>query len=640
MGESGVCSADERSLMRGITGFGPLLREGFDLLFEGSGLTKSGYGNASQINPSSRAFPGVDGTLCMTADTGSSSHSGGGDHPEPHHRFFELLRPERADVVVILLFSIVSGVLLLATPLAVDAVVNNIAFGGQQRVYVQALVVLSIALFAFLALLAVLRGAQHHVMEIIQRRIFLRITADLAYRLPRTETVALEQTLGPELVNRFFEVITVQKGSSLLLLEGINVILAAFIGLLVLGFYHPFLLAFDLVLIVALAFVIFVMGRGAVRTSIRESYAKHAVAGWLEQIVLFPLLFKNRGAAELALRRADQLGREYLDARRAHFRVLLPQICGLLTLQALASAALLTIGGALVLSGELTLGQLVASELIVGATLASVAKFGKHLESWYDAMAAVDKLGYLADLPIEREHGELPTNRSGPAEVELRQLTFGFYPSRPLFQNLSLRFRPGGRVAVVAAAGSGASTLLDILYGLRPPQQGMVLIDGLDVRHWDLAALRQQVSLVRGVDIVDGTIAENVRLGRDDVSLDDVRRALECVGLIEAVLKFPDGLDTRLRPGGRPLSSTQRIRLVLARAIIGRPRLLLLDELLEGLDPQTVAELETYLFEPSNPWTLVLVTRDPDLVKHCDEVVNLGAAQLSPSPGDRPTDAS
>jgi ABC-type multidrug transport system fused ATPase/permease subunit len=263
-----------------------------------------------------------------------------------------------------------------------------------------------------------------------------------------------------------------------------------------------------------------------------------------------------------------------------------------------------------------------------------VAKFGKHLESWYDAMAAVDKLGYLTDLPIEREHGELPAARSGPIEVDLRQLSFGYYSSRPLFQNLSLRFRPGGRVAVVAAAGSGASTLLDILYGLRLPQEGMALIDGLDVRHWDLVALREQVALVRGVDIVDGTIAENVRLGREDIGFDDVRRALECVGLIEAVSKLPEGLDTRLRPGGRPLSSTQRIRLVLARAIIGRPRLLLLDELLEGLDPQTVAELEKYLFEPSNPWTLVLVTRDPELVKHCDEVVHLTVPQTSRSPGD------
>lgn len=564
-----------------------------------------------------------------TRQDSAGGHSGGHDHPAPHRRLFALLRPERADVLVLLAFSIINGVLLLATPLAVDAVVNNIAFGGQEQVYVQALLLLAFALFVFLALLAVLRGAQHYVMEIIQRRLFLRIMADLAYRLPRVQAAVLEQSTGPELVNRFFEITTVQKSSALLLLQGINVMLSALIGLAVLGFYHPFLLAFDLVLVAALVFVIFFMGRGAVATSIRESYAKHAVAAWLEQIALFPLLFKSRGAADLALQRADALGREYLDARRAHYRILLRQIAGLLTLQAVASAALLTIGGALVLRGELTLGQLVASELIVAAIVSSVAKFDKQLESWYDAMASVDKLGYLADLPIEREHGELPTRRGGPVELELRHVAFGYDPDRPLFSDLSLRFRPGARIAVVSAAGYGASTLLDLVYGLHSPRQGMVLIDGLDLRHWDLEALRREVALVRGTEIVGGTIAENVRLGRGDVSLDEVRLALEGVGLMPAVLQFPDGLDTRLKPGGRPLSSTQRTRLVLARAIIGRPRLLLLDELLEGLDLETVTELETYLFRQDSPWTLVLVTRDPDLIQHCDEVVRLGECHLS-----------
>jgi putative ABC transport system ATP-binding protein len=565
----------------------------------------------------------------MTANDAAHPSHGPGAALPPHRRFFGLLQPERADVVVIILFSIINGVLLLATPLAVDAVVNNIAFGGRQGVYVQALVIISVALFAFLLFVAVLRGAQHYVMEIIQRRLFLRMTADLAYRLPRTETAALDQTSGPELVNRFFEVITLQKTSSLLLLEGINVILGMFIGLLVLGFYHPYLLAFDLVLVAALAAIIFLMGRGAVPTSVRESHAKHAVAGWLEQVALLPLLFKSRGASEFALQRADTLGAEYLEARRAHFRVLLRQIVGLLALQAIASGALLVIGGLLVLHGELTLGQLVASELIVGAIVASVAKFGKHLESWYDAMAATDKLGFLADLPVESGQGEVPAARPGPAEVELKQVSFGYDPARPVLREISLRLPPGARVAVVSAAGHGASTLLDLLYGLRRPQQGMVLIDGLDARHWDRDALRRQVALVRGTEIVEGTIAENVRLGRADLTLDDVRRALECVGLIQTVLAFPDGLETRLKFGGRPLSSTQRIRLVLARAIIGRPRLLLLDELLEGLDLQTVAELEKYLFAPENPWTLVLVTRDADLVKRCDAVLRLGECHLT-----------
>jgi ABC-type bacteriocin/lantibiotic exporter with double-glycine peptidase domain len=563
-------------------------------------------------------------------ESNSHSHHGGSPHahPPPHRRFFALLRPERADIWIIFVFSVVNGILLLATPLAVDAVVNNIAFGGQERVYLQALVILSVALFAFLALVAVIRAAQFYTMEIIQRRLFVRVSADLAYRLPRVQTTALEQTMGPELINRFFDVVTVQKSSSYLLLEGINLALATFISLVVLGFYHPFLLAFDLVLAAALAFVIFVLGRGAVRTSISESYAKHGVAGWLEQVAMFPFLFKGRGAAELAAARADALARHYVNTRRAHFRVLIRQVIGLLALQAIASAALLTIGGALVLSGELTLGQLVAAELIVGAIVASVAKFGKHLEAWYDAMAAVDKLGYLVDLPIEREGGESGSPSAPGAKVELRDVNFTYDPDWPLLSNLNLTLQPGTRAAVVGAAGYGASTMLDLIFGLRDPNTGMVMIDGVDLRHWDLAELRNQVALVRGQEIVAGTILENVRLGRPEIDLDSVRRALESVGLMEAVLHFPEGLDTPLKVGGRPLSSSQRMRLVLARAIVGRPRLLLLDESLEGLDVATFKEIEKFLFDQPHTWTLLLVTRDPDLVKRCDQVIQLGECHL------------
>lgn len=556
----------------------------------------------------------------------STSH---GHSPSPTRRLFALFRPERVDIGVLLLLSVINGVLLLATPLAVDAVVNNIAFGGQEQVYLQALLVLSVALFAFLVLLALMRAAQHYVMEVIQQRLFLRLTADLAYRLPRTRMTALEPLMGPELINRFFEIITVQKSSAMLLLDGVNLALATLIGLLVLGFYHPFLLAFAIVLVMALGLIFAVMGRGAVQTSIRESYAKHAVAGWLEQIALFPVLFKADGAGELACRRADDLARDYVTARKAHFRVLLRQIGGLLALQAVASAALLTIGGLLVLRGELTLGQLVASELIVGAIVSSVAKFGKHLESWYDALAAVDKLGYLVDLPIEPEGGELPAMTRGPAAVRADRIAYGYDPGRPIQADQSFEIRAGARVAVVGAAGHGASTMLDVLYGLRRTDEGMLTIDGVDLRHWPLEELRRQVALVRGHDIVSGTIAENVRLGRSDIGLEKVRWALDCVGLTEAVLRLPDGLDTELKPGGRPLSSSQRTMLVLARAIVGSPRLLLIDECLEGLDVDTVADLEGCLFVADKPWTLVLVTRDPDLIRHCDQVIQLGECHLS-----------
>ena len=545
-------------------------------------------------------------------------------HPEPYHRLFSLLRPDLRDIGVILIFSLLNGILLIAQPLAVDAVVNNIAFGGEQSVYVQALVIISLALFIFLVLMAVMRAAQYYVMEIIQRRLFVRMTADLAYRLPNASMTALERTLGPELINRFFEIVTIQKSSSLLLLEGVNLALATIIGLVVLAFYHPYLLAFALVLMTGLAVVVGLLGRHAVTTSIQESYSKHAVVGWLEQIAQFPVLFKGTGAAGLACRKADILACDYLDARRSHFRILLRQIAGLLALQALASGVLLTLGGILVLRGELTLGQLVAAELIVGAIVASVAKMGKHLEAWYDALAAVDKLGYLVDLPIEESTGTMVPNGTGPMEVRAVRLGFTYSAERPLLKDLSFHFPAGSRVAVVAAAGYGASTLLDILFALRPMQQGQVLLDGVDTRDWTLKALRHEVALVRGSDIVGGSIAENISLGREGIETDDIRRALSDVGLLETVLQYPEGLATLLAPGGRPLSSTERMRLMLARALIGKPRLLLLDECLEGLDLQVLAELEPCLFDRRNPWTLVLVTRDPELIRRCDQVLTLG----------------
>lgn len=557
-------------------------------------------------------------------NSASGFHTGEA-HPSPQRRLFRLLRPDRADIGIILLLSFLNGILLLATPLTVDAVVNGIAFGGQEQVYLQALAVLSILLLACLLLVALMRAVQHYVMEVIQRRLFARVTADLAYRLPHTQTAALNQSMGPDLVNRFFEIVTVQKSSSLLLLDGVNLLLATGIGLIVLAFYHPFLLAFALVLVAFLNAIVFVVGRHAVKTSIRESYAKHAVANWLEQIAMFPLLFKSRGAADLACHRADQLVHEYLSRRREHFRIIFRQICSLLGLQALASAALLIIGGALVLRGELTLGQLVASELIVGAIVSSVSKFGKHMESWYDALASMDKLGFLVDLPIERESGCVPSASTGPLEVRVEGITFGYEPTRPVLQNWSLNFPRGSRTAIVGAAGCGVSTLLDMVFGLRSPQEGRILVNGMDLRDWELVALRQQVALVRGPELVEGTLLENVRLDRNEVSIEDVRQVLDAVGLASMVAQLPDGLETRLKAGGRPLSSTQRTRLVLARAIVGKPRLLLLDKCLDGLELPVIRDLERLLFDKSQPWTLIVATLDPELMRRYDQILRLGA---------------
>jgi len=537
----------------------------------------------------------------------------------PFQRMVSLLHAERADIWVILVYAFVAGVLGLATPLAVESLVSTVAFG---RV-LQPIVVVALMLLAFLSFSAVIVGLQTYVVEIIQRRLFARVVADLSFRLPRVETKALDGKDGRELVNRFFDIVTVQKVCASMLLEGISVVLFAFIGMAVLAFYHPFLLGYNIVLLALLAFVILVLGRGAVKTCIKESKIKYKTAAWLEELVACPTTFRNGGAAEFALDRADHLTYEYLEARRAHFRILLRQIGFSLGTQALASTVLLGIGGWLVISGQLTLGQLVASELIVAVIVGAFAKLGKYMEIFYDLMAAVDKLGVLFDLPMERQDGLLFLACDRPAEVIFSDVGYRGWPGQVGLSGLNLTVRSGDRLMLCGPSAGEKSMLIDMLFGMRSPEAGHIAINNVDPRDLRPDALRRAVSLVRDAEIFHGTLAENVHLERPDVSTSDVREALEDVGLIDEVLRLPDGLETELFDNGYPLTRNQACKLMIARAIVGKPRLLLVDSTIDGLPDQDVRRLTSLLVDARQPWTLVLATGRSDVAEAGKQLLDL-----------------
>lgn len=573
-----------------------------------------------------RAVPGL--SAAPQAETGAHSAH---DHAtvSPARRFISLLLAEKQEVRTLLVFSVFSALLYLAVPLAVDAIVSNLAFGGQSRPYLQALFVVSLALFGCLGLQAIVTGFQYYVSDMIQRRIFVRAASDLAYRLPRVKAQVHDEVHAPEMVNRFLDVVTAQKSTSLLLLDGVNLVFGGLIGMLLLSLYHPLLLLFAAVLFILIILSLWLLGRGAVDTSIEESRMKYDLVNWFEEVAHFPFLFKGPGGGRMAHERANELSTGYVLARGRHFRVLMRQIAALLTLQVVASAALLVVGGYLVISQQITLGQLVASEIIMSGIVASLAKLGKKLEAWYDAMAAMDKLGHIFDLETEREGGERPAPRGPGAEVVACDISFSHIPSMPLFSWRSFTVSAGARVAVVGPHGAGASSLLDILFGLRQPGGGYVTIDGLDLRSWDLEALRESTQLLRRDEIMDATVVENLRLGRSDIGMDEIRAALKQVGLLDELLARPEGLTLRLKIGGAPLSGNQRMRLLLARAIAQRPRLLLIDELLDNMDDASFIRLSAAILGKEQPWTVVVTTRDSQVIEHCDQIIELAACHLT-----------
>lgn len=536
----------------------------------------------------------------------------------PSRLLLSFLGSEKKEIAVILVYGLGVGILSLAIPIGVQTLVGTVNFGS----FSQPVLFLVLAVFLGLAGAAFLRATQVIIVEQFQKRFFAQVALELAYRIPRLHLDGKMKSRFPELVNRFFDVLTVQKSGATLLLDGFALALQILLGLILLAFYHWFLLAFALVLVGVIGIILFVLGRGAVSTSVEESVQKYRVAAWLEDLAARPFAFRSKAGRAMALTRANEVVGNYLKARQSHFSILLRQVLGSLALQAVASSVLLGIGAYLVVNSQLTLGQLVAAEIVVTTALGSLAKFQKHLEAFYDLIAALDKLEVLFQLPLEQWQGEEMEPKKSALSIEVKDLSFSFESGATLFEGLSFKINPGERLALLGSNSSGKSTLVDLLYGIKNTKRGAILIDGIDLRDLSKESLREQIALVRGAEVLPDTVLENVKMGRD-LKNDEVRETLKALGLLDEISKLPEGIQTVLAGDGRPFSMAQVYRLILARAIAGRPRFLLLDETLDDLDDSSRETALNLILNKAAPWTLVLATHDKSLASRCETVIEL-----------------
>ncbi|MFN8615419.1 MAG: ATP-binding cassette domain-containing protein [Vampirovibrionales bacterium] len=445
--------------------------------------------------------------------------------------------------------------------------------------------------------------------------------------------MALQAEHAPELANRFFDILTLQKALSKLLLEAPAAMLQIVTGLLLMGIYSPYLMAFDFFLIVSIG-IVGLLGWGGVRSSIKESSEKYSVAHWLEEIARCHTSFKLAGWPVFAMQQLDDRIGAYIVARKKHFKVIVRQVFGSYLLYALASTGGLAVGGWLVIHQKLTLGQLVAAELVIVIVVSALEKLFASVDHWYDLLTALEKIGHVTDLPTESDLAQPNALQASSAQwtgvsIAITRLCFSYMPHLPVLKDISFSVQPGERLAIVGPSGQGKSTLMALLCKLLAPQSGLIQLDGVDVRDWpDVAQCRRQMALVSNThQLFEGTILDNITMGREGLTQTDIQWALQLSALTDEITLLPQGLQTLVQPEGNNLSLGQRLRILLARGIVHRPRLLILDEVLTGIDPATKGQIIEDLLSPQYPWTVLCVTHDPAFLVRCPRVGVLSNGQ-------------
>ena len=540
----------------------------------------------------------------------------------PVARLLALLAEERGEIGLVWLHAALAGLLGLALPVGVQAIIGLVGGG----MVLQPVVILIAAVVAGTALAGLVQVLQLAAVERLQQRIFARLSLDWGARIPRLRAEALGGHDLPESVNRFFEVVVIQKGLAKLLTEASAAALAMLFGLLLLTLYHPSLSIAGTLLLALLGLSLRVTGSNGLRTSLAESEAKYRVAHWLQELARRLWTFRATGADTMPVARTDAEVADYLRARQAHFRVLVRQHATAVAFRTLITGALLVLGTVLVVQRKITLGQFVASELVVVSILASVEMLTLSLTTLYDVLTSAEKLGHVADLPTATGphadgRGIVPTASSSQgAEVSARALSYIYPDVRiPAVANVTLRVQAGERVAITGTEGSGETTLLALLGGLRDGYEGALELDGVSVRDIDGDALRRRVGYVaQEPGLFDGTLIENVAVGRAWVSDTDVRDALAFAGLSELVASLPLGLRTPV--GAMSLPSNAARKIALARALAGRPSLLLFDEFFHHLEPVFKRELLERLLHRDAGWTVIAVSHDPIYLAACDRI--------------------
>ncbi|MFQ3336307.1 MAG: ABC-type bacteriocin/lantibiotic exporter with double-glycine peptidase domain [Urechidicola sp.] len=538
----------------------------------------------------------------------------------PMERFWALLKPDKKEIRNVYIYSIFNGLVTLSLPIGIQAIINLIQ-GGQINTSWFILVLFVIGGIAFSGYLQI---SQLKITENLQQKIFSRAAFEFAYRIPKIKMEAIYKQYAPELMNRFFDVISVQKGLSKILIDFSMASIQVLFGLVLLSLYHPFFIFFSMILIFLLFIIFRYTAKKGLMTSLRESKHKYTVANWLQEVARTHMTIKLAGKTDLPVQRVDKATGEYIKARDDHFKILMQQYFLMVGFKVIIGAGLLVVGSILVMEQQMNIGQFVASEIIILLVLSSVEKLILSLETIYDVLTSLEKIGQVTDMELESNEGMLINNEDKEGyEVEISNLSFSYpFTRNTIFEDLSLKVKAGEKILITGKNDTGKSTLLSILTGLYPSQKGFVAYDGIPLGNLDIENLRSNIGDCLMEELLfEGTLLENINIGREKATFENVKWAIDNLGLGDFVKNLPNGYNTVIDLQGKQFSKGIIDKLLLARSIADKPKVLLIKDSFGSFLPERKQAIIDFLTE--QPWTLFIASQDKYIAGKVDRIVEI-----------------
>lgn len=544
----------------------------------------------------------------------------------PLNRLYNLLLLDKKDVLQIFFYAIFAGLISLSLPLGIQAIINFIQSG---RVSVSWIVLIFLVVIG-VALVGILSLMQLRITENLQQKIFVRSSFEFAGRMPRIKFEELYGTYPPELANRFFDTMSIQKGSSKLLIDFSAALLQIIFGIILLSLYHPYFIVFGLLLMILLYYIFKFSYSPGLETSLYESKYKYKVAAWLQEMARNNFSFRNELNYDYALQKNDHLVTDYLKYREKHFNIVKRQFSQLIIFKIIITASLLSIGGYLVLSQEMNIGQFVAAEIIILLVIGSVEKIILGLETLYDVLTSVEKIGLITDMKLEEESKQDINICYTAITLDIDNLFFKFPNSKnDTLKQIDLKISQSEKIIIEGKNGSGKTTLIRLLSGLLQPTSGSFYINDDTLQKIDIKQYRSQIgSVVYGETPFEGSILDNITFNDANVSKENLKWAIEAVQLTSFIKSLPDGLETIIFPQGRQLSASDAQKILLARSIVHKPKVLFYEDPTDVMDTNVANEIIDFITAPEHKWTIIVSSKNPYWKTKCSRNIIMDNGQI------------